>query len=144
MSRTPFSKYSKYTGPMILQEMKYNLRYGDVWGDVLPAAKGSLFYVFSFHIYIGYLYIQVRLGNRFATFLWKELPTLLAICSFCGCFIVFVCLFPWGFAIDLTVSVPEFFYLPGNLFPKRWQLCYPNLTEYIFNLHNCLNKNIWK
>ena len=25
----------------------------------------------------------------------------------------------------------------GNPFPKRWQFCYPNLTEYIYNLHNC-------
>ena len=24
-----------------------------------------------------------------------------------------------------------------NLYPKRWQLCYPNLTEYILFLHNC-------
>ena len=26
--------------------------------------------------------------------------------------------------------------LIGNPFPKRWQLNYPNLTEYIFNLLN--------
>ena len=25
----------------------------------------------------------------------------------------------------------------GNSFPKTWQLSYPNLTESIFNLHNC-------
>ena len=24
-----------------------------------------------------------------------------------------------------------------NPFPKRWQLCYPKLTEYIFNIHSC-------
>ena len=25
----------------------------------------------------------------------------------------------------------------GNNFQKRWQLCYPNIIEYILNLHNC-------
>ena len=25
----------------------------------------------------------------------------------------------------------------GNSFSKRWELYYPNLTEYIINLHNC-------
>ena len=46
-------------------------------------------------------------------FLAKELPPLLVICSFCGCFIVFVCLSPrcWGLDVDLIESVPEFSYL---------------------------------
>ena len=25
----------------------------------------------------------------------------------------------------------------GNTFPKMWRLCYPDLTEYILNVHNC-------
>ena len=53
----------------------------------------------------------------------KELPTLLDIYSFCGCFIVFVCLSLWclgrggragggggGLDVDLIVSVPELLY----------------------------------
>ena len=32
----------------------------------------------------------------------------------------------------------------GSLHPKRRQLCYPNLVEYIFNWHNCYNKTyLW-
>ena len=43
----------------------------------------------------------------------KELLTLLAVCLFCGCFIVFVCLslWCWGLDVDLIVSVPDFSYL---------------------------------
>ena len=54
----------------------------------------------------------ISLGNRVATILGKKLPALLAICSFCGCLIVFVCLYLWcwGLDVDLTVSVPEFTY----------------------------------
>ena len=39
-----------------------------------------------------------------------ELRTLLSICSFSGCLIVFVCLFLWwsGLGVHLIVSVPEF------------------------------------
>ena len=37
--------------------------------------------------------IQVNLGNRVPTFFGKELPTLLAVCTFCGCFIVIVGLY---------------------------------------------------
>ena len=32
----------------------------------------------------------------------------------------------------------------GNSFPKRWELCYPNLTEYIINLHIKENHQIVK
>ena len=41
------------------------------------------------------------------------MPTMLDICSFCGCFIVFVCLYLWCWEVDvdLIVSVPEFIYL---------------------------------
>ena len=54
----------------------------------------------------------ISLGNRVATILGKKLPALLAVCSFCGCLIVFVCLYLWcwGLDMDLTVSVPEFTY----------------------------------
>ena len=54
----------------------------------------------------------ISLGNRVATILGKKLPALLAICSFCGCLIVFVYfyLWCWGLDVDLTVSVPEFTY----------------------------------
>ena len=43
----------------------------------------------------------------------KGFPTLLAICSFCGCLIIFVCLslWCWGLDVDLVVSVPECIYL---------------------------------
>ena len=30
----------------------------------------------------------------------------------------------------------------GNSFPKKWELCYPNLSEYIINLRNCSKRNI--
>ena len=45
----------------------------------------------------------------------RRLP-LLAICLFCGCFIVFVCLslWCWGLNVDLTVSVSEFSYLGSD------------------------------
>ena len=50
------------------------------------------------------------MGYRVSTFLGKELPTLLAICLFCGCFIVWLLL-----VIEIwygsDFSVPEFFYL---------------------------------
>ena len=36
MSSTPFSNIITAMGPMIPKEMKYNLHYGDVRGDVLP------------------------------------------------------------------------------------------------------------
>ena len=46
--------------------------------------------------YVGLRYIQSFLGNRLATFFFffflERLPTLFAICSFCGCLIVFVSL----------------------------------------------------
>ena len=29
----------------------------------------------------------------------------------------------------------------GSSFPKNWQLCYPNLIEYILNLRNCKKEN---
>ena len=35
----------------------------------------------------------ISLGNRVATIWGKKLQALLAICSFCGCLIVFVCLY---------------------------------------------------
>ena len=40
----------------------------------------------------------------------KELPTMLAISSFCGCLIVFVCLslWCWGPDKDVIVSNPDF------------------------------------
>ena len=43
----------------------------------------------------------------------KDLPALLAICSFYGCFIVFVyfSLWYWRLDVDLIVSIPEFSYL---------------------------------
>ena len=55
----------------------------------------------------------ISLGNRVATFLGNKLPALLAICSFCGCLIVFVCLYVWcwGVDVDLIVSVPEFTFI---------------------------------
>ena len=54
----------------------------------------------------------ISLGNGVATILGKKLPALLAICSFCGCLIVFFCLYLWCWELDmdLTVSVPEFTY----------------------------------
>ena len=55
----------------------------------------------------------ISLGNRVATVLGKKLPALLAICLFCGCLIVFFCLYVslmMGLDVDLTVSVPEFTY----------------------------------
>ena len=56
--------------------------------------------------------LSKSLGKRVAIILGKKLPALLAICSFCGCLIVFFCLFLWfwGLDVDLTVSVPEFTY----------------------------------
>ena len=64
---------------------------------------------FSYNNYASWLYIQLSLGNRVPTFLGN----LLVICSFCCCFIVFVCLslWCWGPDVDLIVSVPEFLYL---------------------------------
>ena len=48
----------------------------------------SLSNVFSFNNYVSLRYIQFSLGNKVLS--GKELPNLLAICSFCGCIIVFV------------------------------------------------------
>ena len=55
----------------------------------------SLSTFFSFNNYVSLIYIPLCLGNRVATFFWKLLPTLLVICSFCGCLIVFVSLSLW-------------------------------------------------
>ena len=54
----------------------------------------------------------ISLGNKVATILGKMLPALLAICSFCGCLIVFVCLYLWCWEldVDLTVPISEFTY----------------------------------
>ena len=30
----------------------------------------------------------------------------------------------------------------GNFFPKRWQVCDPNLSEYILNKHKCQKKTL--
>ena len=73
-------------------------------------------------------YIQLSLGNS-CYFFGKELLTLLVICSFCGCLIVFYLSSPFGAGgvwgvdggggggggvggldVDLIVSVPEFSY----------------------------------
>ena len=40
----------------------------------------------------------------------NELPALLAVCSFCDYFIVFLCLsgWCWGLEVNLIVPIPEF------------------------------------
>ena len=86
---------------------------------------------FSFNNYASWLCIQLSMGNIGATFLGKELPALPAICSICGCFIVFVCLslWCWCFHVALIVSVPEFSY---SLCPCRGEhriTQYRNVTE---------------
>ena len=53
------------------------------------------FLIFSFNNYVSLRYIQLNLGARVLTCFRKELPAPLAICSFCGCLIVFVCFFLW-------------------------------------------------
>ena len=53
----------------------------------------------------------ISLGNRVATVLGTKLSAPLAICLFCGCLIVFFCLYVslmMGLDVDLTVPVPEF------------------------------------
>ena len=62
---------------------------------------------------VSLLNFQLSLGNRCLFVLVKGLPTLLAICLFCGYFIVFVCLslWCWELDVDLILSVPEFSYL---------------------------------
>ena len=69
------------------------------------------FLMFFFNDYVSWSYIQLSLGNSSHLF-GKELSTLLVVCSFCGCFIVFVCfsLWSWGLDVDLILLVPEFSY----------------------------------
>ena len=50
--------------------------------------------------------MQLKLDNRVSTFFGKDLPDLLAICSFCGCFIVFVCLSFLCVGLDVKLIVP--------------------------------------
>ena len=78
---------------------------------------------FFLNNYLSLRYIQLRLGNKSWHFFWggggggggggEELTTLSAICSFCGCLIVFVCLslWCWGPDVDLIALVPVFTYL---------------------------------
>ena len=79
---------------------------------------------FSFNNFVSWLYIRLCLGNRVPTFWGKMLTTLLAVCLFCGWFIVFVCLslWCWRLDVDLIVSVPEFSYLLwlNSVFLLRW------------------------
>ena len=57
-------------------------------------------------------YFQQVLVRELPPFFGKKLPALLDICSFCGCLVVFFCLFLWCWRldVDLTISVPEFTY----------------------------------
>ena len=63
-----------------------------------------------------FMIYSVKFGKHSYYLFEKELPTLLAICSFCGCLIVFVCfsLRCWGLDIDLIVSVHKFIFLPSR------------------------------
>ena len=54
---------------------------------------------------------SVKIGWQSWHLFGNELPTMLAICSFCGSLIVLICLLMWGFDVDLMVSDPEFTYL---------------------------------
>ena len=71
-----------------------------------------MFFFSSFNNYVSLRYIQLNLGNS-CHLLAKELPARLAICSFCVCLTVFVCLSLWCSELDaeLVVSVPAFSYL---------------------------------
>ena len=81
-----------------------------------------------YSVKLGKIY-SVKLGNRVCHLFGKELPTLLAICSFCGCFIVFVCFsfLCWGLDVELIISVSEFSYLfchlLGNGLPALLAIC---------------------
>ena len=71
----------------------------------------SLFNAFAFNNQLCKLMLySVKFGLLNSNPFWKELLTLLAICLFCGCFIVIVCLsrWCWGLNMDLIVSVSEF------------------------------------
>ena len=83
--------------------------------DTRAPPSNSLLIIPRRYFHYGTLCMSIQfisLGNRVATILGKKLPALLAICSFCGCLIVFVCLYLWWWGLDvyLTVSVPEFTY----------------------------------
>ena len=42
---------------------------------------------------------------------WKQLPTLLAVCSFSGCLIVFTCLSLWSWRIDVAICFMSYLML---------------------------------
>ena len=54
---------------------------------------------------------------------------MLAVCSFYGCFIVFVCLslWCWGLGVDLIVSVPDFSYLFKTT--KLWKISLTHINR---------------
>ena len=76
------------------------------------------FECFPCNYYVSLRYTLLSLNNRLATFFGKELPTLLALCLFCGCLILFVYLsfYCSRLDVDLIVSVPEITFL---LWPDR-------------------------
>ena len=47
---------------------------------------------------------SAKFGQQSSHLFGKELPALLVICSFCGCFIVFVCVF-WLLCLRLDVDL---------------------------------------
>ena len=70
------------------------------------------FLMFYFQQVCMFKIVQLSLGNRVATILGKSCQLCLPSVHFCGCLIVFFCLFLCccGLNVDLTVSVPDFTY----------------------------------
>ena len=88
MSRTPFSNIPQWT-----QWSQRN------WNTCTMVMYGETFYI--------------SLGNRVATFFGNNCQ-LLAICSFCGCFIVFIWLSLWCWGLDADLIISFLIYFSQN------------------------------
>ena len=103
-----------------------------------------VFHILMIFVYVSWLYIQLTLDNRVPTFLEKSCQ-LLAICSFCGCFIVFVNFSPWccwawcwsncisSWALLFTIGIKQGFSCINTFARSRGRCWKPRPEAAVFN-----------